>query len=186
VTTEGVQIGIESATDAGSGTDPCPPADAATDAALLALQRGTPLPRRASVDPPNALTSADTCALVTPADLAAVPGLDPARVTAGTAHWSCRWGTGPGTTTASPVVAVVVNRVGRATPTTRIAGRPATVTPRDGSCAVALVQRTYPATDGTERTELLDVRVYGGRPSDQLCADATRLAAAAAPRLPAP
>ncbi|GAA4814437.1 hypothetical protein GCM10023200_60090 [Actinomycetospora chlora] len=183
VTTEGVQVALDAVAPPGSTADPCPAADAATDSTVRTLSAGTPLPRRATADPPGALTAADTCALLTPADLGTVPGLDATRVAPGTGGWSCRWGGGPG---AGSVVDVGVERRRTVTPTADVGGRPATVTPRDGACGVALVQRSYTAVDGSPRVELLEVTVAGARPPDALCADATRLAAATVPRLPAP
>ncbi|WP_433029452.1 hypothetical protein [Actinomycetospora sp. CA-053990] len=181
VTTEGVQVSLDAIVPAGSGADPCAAADTATDATLRTLQQGTTLPRRATEDPPTALTSVDTCSLLTRSDLGAVPGLDPAAVTAGVGGWSCRWGTGTG-----GVVDVGVERRRTFAPTTDVAGRQAAVTPQRSSCDVALAQRADTATDGTPRVELLEVTVFGARPADALCADATRLAVATVPRLPAP
>lgn len=181
VTTEGVQVSLDAIAPAGSGADLCAAADTATDATLRVLAQGTTLPRRATADPPTALTSVDTCSLLTRSDLGAVPGLDPASVVPGVGGWSCRWGSGAG-----GVVDVGVERRRAVAPTTEIAGRQAAVTPRQSSCDVALAQRAYTATDGTPRVELLEVTVFGARPADALCADATRLAAATVARLPPP
>ena len=110
-----------------------------------------------------------------------MPGLDPASVAPGVGGWSCRWGTGAG-----GVVDVGVERRRAFAPTADVAGRQAAVTPQQSSCDVALAQRAYTAADGTPRVELLEVTVFGARPADALCADATRLAAATVPRLPPP
>ena len=181
VTTEGVQVSLDAIAPAGSGADLCAAADTATDATLRVLQQGTTLPRRATEDPPTALTSVDTCSLLTPTDLGAVPGLDPASIAPGVGGWSCRWGTGAG-----GVVDVGVERRRAFAPTVDVAGRQARVTPQQSSCDVALAQRADTAADGTPRVELLEVTVFGARPADALCADATRLAAATVPRLPSP
>ena len=181
VTTEGVQVSLDAIAPAGSGADLCAVADTATDATLRVLQQGTTLPRRATEDPPTALTSVDTCSLLTRSDLGAVPGLDPAAVAPGVGGWSCRWGTGAG-----GVVDVGVERRRAFAPTADVAGRRAAVTPQQSSCDVALAQRAYTAADGTPRVELLEVTVFGARPADALCADAIRLAAATVPRLPLP
>lgn len=181
VTTEGVQVALDAITPADSGADPCAAADTATDSTLRVLQQGTTLPRRATGDPPTALTSVDACSLLTRSDLGAVPGLDPASVAPGVGGWSCRWGTGAGN-----VVDVGVERRRAVAPTADVAGRQAAITPQRSSCDVALAQRAYTATDGTPRVELLEVTVFGPRPADALCADATRLAAATVPRLPPP
>lgn len=179
VTTEGVQVAVDALLPPGSGADACATADAATDTTLRALLRGTPLPRRPVADPPTALTTVDTCALLAPAELRGVPGLDPDRVAPGVGGWSCRTGGAPGT-----VVDVGVERRRAVDPTTEIAGRPAAVTPREQSCDAALAQRTYTVPGGSERVELLEVSVRGARPAEELCADAARLAAATVPRLP--
>ncbi|GAA4750292.1 hypothetical protein [Actinomycetospora chibensis] len=181
VTIEGVQVSLDAIAPAGAGADPCAAADTATDTTLRVLQQGTTLPRRATEDPPTALTSVDTCSLLTRSDLGAVPGLDLASVVPGVGGWSCRWGTGAGS-----AVDVGVERRRAFAPTTDVAGRQAAVTPQQTSCDVALAQRAYTATDGTPRVELLEVTVFGARPADALCADATRLAAATVPRLPPP
>lgn len=180
VTTEGVQVAVDALLPPGSDADACAGADAATGATVAALQRGTPLPRRAVTDPPNALTTVDTCAVLAPADLRAVPGLDADRVAPGVGGWSCRWGAG------GSVVDVGVERRRALAPTGGIGGRPAAVTPRQGSCDVAVAQRSFAVPGGGERVELLEVSVRGSRPVDALCADAERLAAATVPRLPAP
>ena len=156
VTTEGVQVSLDAIAPAGSGADPCAAADTATDSTLRVLQQGTTLPRRATEDPPTALTSVDTCSLLTRSDLGAVPGLDPASVAPGVGGWSCRWGTGAG-----GVVDVGVERRRAFAPTADVAGRQAAVTPQQSSCDVALAQRAYTATDGTPRVELLEVTVFG-------------------------
>ncbi|MFC5140739.1 hypothetical protein ACFPK1_21060 [Actinomycetospora rhizophila] len=182
VTTEGVQVAVDALLPPGSGADACATADAATDTTVRALQRGTPLPRRPVADPPTALTTVDTCAVLSPDDLRAVPGLDADRVAPGVGGWSCRRGGGPGGT----VVDVGVERRAAFAPTTEIAGRPATVTPRGDSCDAAVAQRSYTVPGGGQRVELLEVSVLGARPVEELCADATRSAAAAVPRLPRP
>ncbi|MDD7917560.1 hypothetical protein [Actinomycetospora callitridis] len=181
VTTEGVQVSLDAIAPAGSGADLCAAADTATDATLRVLQQGTTLPRRATEDPPTALTSVDTCRLLTRADLGAVPGLDPASVAPGVGGWSCRWGTD-----ADGVVDVGVERRRAFASTADVAGRQAAVTPQQSSCDVALAQRAYTAADGRPRVEVLEVTVFGARPADALCADATRLAAAIVPRVPPP
>ncbi len=183
VTTEGVQVALDAVVPAGSGADPCPVADAATDGAVAALSRGITLPRRAVDHPPGALTTLDACGLLTPADLAGVPGLDPARVVPGVAGWSCRWGTGEGD---GSVVTVGVTRRRAVAPTEDVAGRAAVVTPGPGSCTTALVQRALTAPDGGPRVELLEVIVFGGGPPAALCDGSRTLAAATGPRLPPP
>ncbi|GAA4903772.1 hypothetical protein EV188_10464 [Actinomycetospora succinea] len=180
VTTEGVQVAVDALVAPGSRADACATADAATDTTVRALQRSTPLPRRPVADPPNALTTVDTCAVLSPADLGAVPGLDATRVAPGVGGWSCRWGTG------SAVVDVGVERRRAFAPTTEIAGRAAAVTPRASSCDAAVAQRSSTVPGGGERVELLEVSVLGARPVDALCADAVALAAVAVPRLPPP
>ena len=182
VTTEGVQVAVDALLPPGSGADSCATADAATDTTVRALQRGTPLPRRPVADPPTALTTVDTCAVLSPDDLRAVPALDADRVAPGVGGWSCRRGGGPGGT----VVDVGVERRAAFAPTTEIGGRPATITPRGDSCDAAVAQRSYTVPGGGQRVELLEVSVLGARPVEELCADATRSAAAAVPRLPRP
>jgi len=183
VTTEGVQVALDAVAPAGSGADACPVADAATDGAVAALGRGTTLPRRSGDDPPGALTAVDTCGLLARADLAAVPGLDPARVAPGVGGWSCRWGSGEGR---GSVVTVGVTRRRTVAPTEDVAGRAAVVTSGPGSCTTALVQRALTAPDGGPRVELLEVTVVGGGPPAALCDDSRTLAAATGPRLPPP
>jgi eukaryotic-like serine/threonine-protein kinase len=183
VTTEGVQVALDAVVPAGSGAGPCPVADAATDGAVAALSRGTPLPRRAVDDPPGALTGIDACGVLTRADLAAVPGLDPARVVPGVAGWSCRWGSGEG---GGAVVTVDVTRRRAVAPTEEVADRGATVTPGPGSCTTALVHRALTAPGGGPRVELLEVTVFGGGPAAGLCDGSRTLAAATGPRLPPP
>ena len=183
VTTEGVQVALDALVPAGSGADPCPVADAATDGAVAALQRGTTLPRRVTDDPPGALTGVDACAVLAPGDLAVVPGLDPTRVAPGVGGWSCRWGTGTG---AGPVVSANVERRRTVAPTEDLAGRAALVTPGQDVCTAAVVQRAHTATDGSPRVELLAVGVRGARSSEALCAHARTLVTATVPRLPPP
>ncbi|GLZ46874.1 hypothetical protein Acsp06_30590 [Actinomycetospora sp. NBRC 106375] len=182
VTTEGVQVAVDAAPASGSSADPCASADAATDATVRTLLAGAPLPRRATADPPAALTTVDACALLDPDDLEAVPGLDAARVAPGVGGWSCRWGSEPGA--GGTVAEVAVERRRTFTATADVGGRPATVTDRRDSCDVAVAQRAYTAVDGSPRVELLEVSVHG--PPEDRCAAATGLAAAAVPRLPAP
>ncbi|WP_214321129.1 serine/threonine-protein kinase [Nonomuraea sediminis] len=161
--------------------DLCAIADTATTAAAARLARG-PLPSR--TPEPASLAAADACALLRPADLARLPGLD-ARPEVGFGRWECRW--------RDPADrSWLLVRFDQNAPLgpgdgrhVRLAGHDAYVE-QDGygehTCAVRVVHRTL--TDGGQPVaELLLVAVFGS--SGRLCDPALDLARTAAARLPA-
>jgi hypothetical protein len=136
------------------------------------------------MDTTTALGGTSACSLLSPDDLAIVPGLrDPI---AGFGDWECSWSD----RAAAPTD--VVLRFYRGHPLREsdgtpadFAGHPSTVLAGEGHCRVHFVQHDYTAEE-TPRTEEVWVTVYRQEPGSALCGTATTLATAAAGRLPPP
>jgi hypothetical protein len=167
--------------------DLCAAATLAGDHAADLLGHGT-VPRRSRPLPPASIAKLDACALLKPAALARVRGIDAAHPEAGFANWDCHW---HGLTGDSAVQL----RFDRNGPLTADDGRPARLGGHaayidaggdgKGTCLAQVVYRTYASISGDTTAEIVFLVVSGSRPASQLCTQAKSLAAAAAAGLPA-
>jgi hypothetical protein len=172
----------------GRGTmDFCAAATLATDRAATVLGRGR-VPRRSRALPARSLGNLDACALLDPAALARVRGVDGVRPEAGFGRWDCHWHSRTGDT----AIQLRFDRNGPLTAADghpkRLGGHQAYITPRgdgSGTCLAQVVHRTYADTGGTTTAELLFLVVSGSGSGERLCDSAETLASAAAARLPA-
>jgi tRNA A-37 threonylcarbamoyl transferase component Bud32 len=163
--------------------DLCAVAEAATIAAVdrLAAQGIGERPR---LDVETHLGGTDACTLLTPADVAFVPGMYLRMRRFG--GWGCEW-----TTNADPRTLVQVFFFRRWPLTDAhgapadFGGRPGRVQPGEGYCRVQFAQRTYWA-GATGRIESVWVDVHGPQPDAERCGLATTLAGAVAAKLPPP
>ncbi|MEU6854104.1 serine/threonine-protein kinase [Actinacidiphila alni] len=164
--------------------DLCAMADAATEHAVSVLaDRGT-VPRRPSAAAADSLAAADACALLTPAALARVKGVDPADHDADFADWGCHWGSSSGDTG----VDLVFDR--NSPPLDGSDGEPVRLGPKkgflaadyedDGTCTARIVSRTYKDLAGEPTQELVELTVAG----PDACASARDLGEVAAAKLP--
>lgn len=172
----------------------CAMADAATDHALVVLDRGR-VPRRPGPPPPGSLEGAHACALLDAAALVRVPGMDTtggggaARPEAGFGDWECRWDS----TAGAAGVQVLFDRN---SPLDAEDGQPAVLGGRqsfvapeyqdEGTCTARIVNRTYKDLAGDAGQELVELTVSGSGPVGQLCDTARELGAVAAAGLPTP
>jgi eukaryotic-like serine/threonine-protein kinase len=172
----------------GRGTmDLCAAATLATDRAAAVLGRGR-VPRRGRALPARSLSNLDACALLDPAALSRVRGIDGVRPEAGFGRWDCHWHSRTGDT-------AIQLRFDRNGPLTAADGRPkrlgghqAYITPGGdgrGTCLAQVVHRTYPDTSGNTTAELVFLVVSDSGSGGRLCDKAETLASAAAARLPA-
>ncbi|WP_305080816.1 serine/threonine-protein kinase [Pseudonocardia sp. TRM90224] len=175
-------------TTTGRGTDSavsCAVADTGARAIVAALTAHGITPRPRSLTDGSVLAGIDACALITPEELAAVPGID---VTGrpGFGSWSCEWasGTGAYVRLAFAWRAPLTPEDGRGTD---FAGRPGTTQLTAGSdCFAQFGQRTFAGPSGAPRIEAVQVFVYRSLPDAELCGAAATLASAAVGKLPPP
>ncbi|MEJ3652562.1 hypothetical protein WEH80_06225 [Actinomycetes bacterium KLBMP 9759] len=171
-----------------SGGSVCPMADVVVDGAVEVLSSGG-VGRRDVSGPPNSLLDKDICALVEPADLAVVPGVDPNRREVGYGGWSCRFGLTPGQQTA-PFAQLWTEFLGTrgVTDVITVAGRVVGTYPAQtgAACSLSVQQRVFVGSTGNRRTEALSVYVWGGRGADHAaaCQSAQRLVERLVPKLP--
>jgi eukaryotic-like serine/threonine-protein kinase len=182
---QGYQIDISTAFDGDyQALDLCGMADAVTTGALVVLGRG-PIPRRTPL-PAASLAQQDACALLTPADYTPVLGKGPIDRTPGFAGWDCDWVAHDG----PDEVLLTFDRTnpGSLTDGThqRIGDRDAYLFPDadDSSCELDLATRTFTDSAGQPTDDVLEIVVSGNGPGERFCAPATKLATAAASRLP--
>ncbi|MFC4949158.1 serine/threonine-protein kinase [Pseudonocardia sp. GCM10023141] len=172
---------------AGASPDVCAVGDVATDAAAAVLGRGV-LPRRPLPFPAVSLAGVDACGLLTPADLAAVPGTATVAPQRGWGGWRCDWSPQSG----DADVTIVYDRntsglVDEDGTPTRIGDRDGAVLPlNDHSCTVSVVHRPYVNPDAEQSAEILRLTVAQRAPLDRPCDPAVAVARAAVSRLPAP
>lgn len=178
------EISVDAKVRAGDDPNLCAVADVVTESALGVLATGS-VPRRARPWDPASLADVDACALLTAADLAALPGLSNATPVADFGNWACEWDTPQGVE-----VTVRFNRDsdgvnGAGTPL-QIAGRPAAAEVElEQACVIAVLYRPYTDQRGDSSTERVDVTVRQPAPVPDPCAAAAPVATAAANRLPA-
>ena len=162
--------------------DRCAVTEVGTNVAMAALrQHGvTYRPGRTAIWR-NA--AADACTLLLPGDVAAA-GIRGAVRKPGYAHWVCAWLSGPS------YVELDINLAEASSVRWEpavVGGRQAWInrvsTARPAVCQVMVVTRPAPAPGDAD--EMLSVRTALDRPIDQVCARASTIAAAAAPRVPA-
>jgi eukaryotic-like serine/threonine-protein kinase len=172
----------------GPGTmDFCAAATLATDRAAAVLGRGR-VPRRERALPARSLGNLDACALLDPAALARVRGIDGVHPEAGFGRWDCHWHSRTGDT----AIQLRFDRNGPLTAADghpkRLGGHPAYITPGGdghGTCLAQVVHRTYPDPNGSTTAEIVFLVVSGSGSGRRLCDRAEALAAVAAARLPA-
>lgn len=186
--TDGNTIDVTAIQDAGAQFDLCAMADAATTTAVNAVSRGV-IARRTNQIDPHSLFYVNACALLDSNALNLFPGVDALHPQPGFGNWTCEWQS----TTNNESLQLIFDR---SEPPTASDGLPLQLAGHaafdegnnygDQSCEIVVVHRPfYDATD-SQKDELLDVLVTGSLPSNQMCAQATALAAPAAAKLPAP
>ncbi|WP_329171751.1 DUF3558 family protein [Streptomyces sp. NBC_01477] len=170
-----------------SGPDLCAMADAATDHAVTVMRVGT-VPRRPSAAVPASLATADACALLTPAALGALPGVQAAGAERDFGNWGCHWRSSDG----DSGVDLVFDRnsppldTSDGTPVAFGAGKGFVVPEYDdrGTCTLRLVNRDFTDITGQRVEELADLTVSGTGALGKLCDTAKHLGTTAAARLP--
>ncbi|MFE3599658.1 serine/threonine-protein kinase [Streptomyces sp. NPDC059142] len=158
--------------------DLCALADAATDHAVGVLD-DAPVPRRSSQPAANSLARVDACALLDPATLRQIPGVDARNQRRGFGSWSCGWTSDDGDSEVRVEYSRDSSMGDEGTPTD-IAGTKGYLWPQessDDSCDVRTPHRTYTNSTGDRTIELLHLTVYSPQPIDQLCNSAKALAA---------
>ncbi|MGH3932322.1 MAG: protein kinase domain-containing protein [Pseudonocardiaceae bacterium] len=164
-------------------TDLCAVAEAATTAALEALNRGggiTYTPDRTAI---YSHAGSDACSLLDNSTLTTVPGLDPDQ-SPDYANWSCHWDTKDrehGVSLHLRLEAIPLSEYfsEELQPVT-IAGKQAFFDGRkEKRCDVQVVHRSTPTT-----AEILELQVEAPLAADELCALATNLATTAEKYLP--
>ncbi|MEU4193513.1 protein kinase [Kribbella sp. NPDC026611] len=186
VLSDRTQIQVQARHTDGTGMDVCGMADAVTQKAINVLKAG-PIPRRAEPLPAASLAHVNACTLLDSKDLELVPGVDATHPDTSFGNWSCGWES----TTSNQSVDLYFDRgqplnASDGTPTT-VVGRPAVVSnENDGpkTCAVVIVYRTYVESNGQDAVELVTMSVAGPAKPASLCGLATKLAQAAALKLP--
>jgi eukaryotic-like serine/threonine-protein kinase len=175
-----VLVYAESSTS-GTALDLCAIAETgATTAAdaLIASGIGT----RADMDTP--LARIDACRLIQTADLAGIPGLETSVGKPKFANWGCSWARA----TRSGVSAILdfyrSTRPTEAGVAATFSGRPGTLYFRPGEYCSAFIPDGDAAGGGTHRIDFVRIYVYGSQPEAELCGYATKLASAAAAKLP--
>jgi hypothetical protein len=164
-------------------------ADTATTAAVAALNAVPPgglLPRRRPPLPEGSLAATDACTLLPATALEVVPGIDADHPDVSYGNWGCSWQS----TTSDLDVDLTFDRGEPPTAedgtATRLGGHRAFVEPPDdGSVVVDVVYRTYTGSQGDHLAETFELAVSGSGGDARLRTMATRLATAAATRLPA-
>jgi hypothetical protein len=180
---DGTELAIVAKTD--GAADLCAMAGTAADHAESVLRANDQVPRRPAVDAAS-LAHTDACALVTAADLAAVPGFANAEPDRGYANWSCGWRDDLGSIT----VDVSFDRGNLDSATSgeheRVAGRDIYVEPdSDGqTCDADVLFREYGDADGDQRAETALIEVDSGEEGTDLCGLARTFAGAVATHLP--
>ncbi|WP_142061487.1 protein kinase domain-containing protein [Pseudonocardia kunmingensis] len=170
----------------GAAPDPCAVADVATDTALAVLVRG-PVPRRSAPFDARSLAVVDACALLDPAAVAKVPGLETVSPDPGFAGWDCDW---ENVATGASIV-IDYDRDEGLSPDAgnrmELAGRDAATRPDEdrAGCDVTILHRPYTEPGGKPRVELLLVKVDHPAPIPDPCAQAVAVAEVAVNRLPA-
>ncbi|MFJ2958532.1 serine/threonine-protein kinase [Streptomyces sp. NPDC087270] len=174
-----------------SSTVLCGMADTATTAAVAALNAvptGGRLPRRTPALPAESLVDTDACTLLTATALEVVPGIDANDPDVSYGNWDCSWQS----TTSDIDVDLAFDRGEPPTAddgtSTRLGGHRAFVAPPDSdgdhTAVVEVVYRTYTDDHGDRLAETFELEVSGSGGDARLRSMATRLAAAAAARLP--
>ncbi|MFJ8743146.1 hypothetical protein ACIRL2_27675 [Embleya sp. NPDC127516] len=166
--------------------DLCAIADITTARAIPVMERG-PIPRRPSASAKESLARLDACAMLDPATLDTLSGIDPSEPDAGFANWSCR----RRSTVDNGGVEV---RFDQNVPLTaqdglprRLGDRKAFVSPGDGDdayCVVKVEHRTYVNVRELPVAEVVELKVSGPRLKESLCDTAVELAAAVVGKLP--
>ncbi|GAB2690122.1 serine/threonine-protein kinase [Nocardia thraciensis] len=177
-----VEITGERRPDGSAGPDPCALADAAVEYARNVLWHG-PIPRRPSPFPPESLARHEACALVDAATLGKVAGVDATHPSAGFGKWSCRWD--------STINGHITVRYDRDSPKTAAAGQPLTLAglpsfrreEENDDCIVQIQYRSFRATSGGDRAEVVVVKFSGARPPARHCETVTDVAATVAANL---
>jgi hypothetical protein len=186
VLSDSSQIEVVAKHTEGSGMDVCAMAEAVTQKAIGVLKAG-PIPRRTEPLPANSLAQVNACTLLDNKALELIPGVDASHPDMSFGNWSCGWES----TTSDLSVDLYFDRD---QPLDASDGQPITVGGRsaflsnenDGpdTCAVVIVYRKYVESNGLDQEELVAMSVAGSAKPATLCGLATKLAQAAAPKLP--
>lgn len=185
---DGNSIDVTAKVDNGNGPpDLCTMADAATDTVVSVVSRGT-IPKRTVQPGLRSLFYVDACSLLDGAALNSFPGVDALHPRPDFGNWGCTWQS----TTNKESLSLIYDRN---LPLTAADGEPLRLSGHaafdegnnygDQSCEIAVVAGQFRDTYDTLKDELLLVLVEGDLPMNQMCTQATALAAPAAARLPA-
>jgi hypothetical protein len=172
----------------GAAPDLCAVADTATAHAVGVLRAAGTVPRRPSPAAPASLATADACALLDAAALAALPGVPAAHPARDFGNWGCHWESSDG----DRAVDLVFDRNsppldGSDGTLVTLGAHRAFVSPGyedEGSCTLRLVNRGFTDLSGQRVEEIADLTVSGAGSVGKNCDTARHLGAAAAPRLP--
>ena len=187
---DGNEVGIVSKVANSDEEEPdadlCAMATTVADHAETVLHANDEVPRRPSL-PSDSLPRFDACAMLTTADLRAVPGFADATPSPGFANWECRWDNDTG----SAVARVIFDRG------TAAEEPDGARTVRSGhnvyldaegygenTCSADIVNREYRNKAGDPLREMALVVVEGDPPMPELCRMADALADPVASRLP--
>lgn len=165
--------------------DLCTIAEAAATATVKKLQTSG-IGERVPLDQETSLATAQACELLSPTDLATVPGTSPTG-TAGFGDWSCHWSGTPGNDDSAVFLDYYRRYPLTADDGTAIdiQGRPGSFKLVPGkSCFTQFAQRQFTAPDGNPLIDAVRITAYGPLSDEQLCAITQGLARAAAGRLP--
>jgi hypothetical protein len=183
--TDGGILEINAGTDAKVGTDLCAMTSAAADHAESVLRANAEIPRLPAADP-RSVATLDACALLQPADLAAVAVFANARPDPGFADWSCRWQDVDGTAAARVIFDRGNLDAAKEGALRRLGGHDVYVEEQgygEKTCAAKVFNRQYQVANDSF-VEMALVVIEGDRPMADMCELATTFAAPVARRLP--
>ncbi|OLT11809.1 hypothetical protein BJF78_25995 [Pseudonocardia sp. CNS-139] len=182
---DGNVVGIQAQLVDTISTDLCAIVDAGTDFAVQTIAT-TGVGTRTPLATTNPVAGTEACSLLTPSELAVVPGGDSARPESEYGGWGCIW---------EPAVAsdhLVRMDYYRRYPFhdgdgsgTAFGGRPGAFLYQPGRyCLAQIDQRDYTGDDGEAHIDAVRIFVFGPGDEQEQCHYATTLAAAVAPKLP--
>ncbi|EST19099.1 serine/threonine-protein kinase [Streptomyces roseochromogenus] len=176
------QIVVNGKRDGTGAPDPCALSDAAVDYAVTVLDKG-PVPRRSAVWPADSLGRLDACAVLDPATLKKVPGLELRPKDHGFADWTCDWASPDGQSAYVQLQFTQDNDLSDNGRPARVAGTTSYVSPKeegDDSCVVYTPHRTFTDSVGERTIELFRLTLKEqGQQNAKVCDDAKSVAGAA-------
>lgn len=179
LTTDGKQIRVIGSQLAEVAPSPCQMADAATDRVVGVLADG-PVPRRSSASAGRSLARLDACTLLDVTALKRLPGVDAGNQDRGFGSWTCDWSSDDGKREVELQFSRDDSLDAEDGTAVDVAGTRSYYVAdeaEDDSCTVRTPHRTYTASAGDRRTELVQLTVYAPQSERQLCDSATEFAA---------